>query len=305
MSNAVSLTSASSPGYLKALVLTARPKTLAAAVVPVLVATALVKALGQPVSSWISWTAVFSAIFIQIGTNFVNDAIDFVKGADGDLRLGEARATHQGWFSPRLVMICAMVCFLAAFLLGVPLVMVGGWPIVAIGVLSLLLGYGYTGGPLPLAYLGLGDLFVVIFFGLVAVGGVFFIHVGEYMWPAAVAGLQVGFLATVLIAINNLRDLDQDRLVNKKTLAVRLGPRLGRYEVAALFLGTFLLNFYWLHSGFTMAFALPWVAAPFAFKVVKTLLTTPAGRSYNRLLAQAAFVHMLFGVMLSLGLVIA
>lgn len=305
MSNAVSLTSANSPGYLRALLLTARPKTLAAAVVPVLVATALVKASGRPVTAWISWAAVFSAIFIQIGTNFVNDAIDFVKGADGDTRLGEARATHQGWFSGRKVMVFAMVCFLAAFFLGVPLVMVGGWPIVAIGLFSLLLAYGYTGGPFPLAYLGLGDLFVIIFFGLVAVGGVFLLHVGDYSWPAVVAGLQVGFLATVLIAINNLRDLDQDRLINKKTLAVRLGPRLGRYEVVVLFLSAFLLNFYWLHLGYAMAFALPWVSAPLAFKVVKTLLTTPAGRSYNRLLAQAAFVHMLFGVMLSLGLVIA
>jgi hypothetical protein len=155
----------------------------------------------------------------------------------------------------------AIVCFIAAFSLGIPLVMVGGWPIVGIGLVSLLLAYGYTGGPFPLAYLGLGDLFVVIFFGLIAVGGVFFLHVGGYLFPAVIAGLQVGFLATVLIAINNLRDLDQDLLVNKKTLAVRLGPVWGRYEVVALFLGAFFLNFYWLHLGFTFAFALPWLAA--------------------------------------------
>ncbi len=286
----------------RALILTARPKTLAAAVVPVLVGTALSLAMGAQPPAWIAVFAVLSAIFIQIGTNYVNDALDFIKGADRETRLGEARATQSGWFSSRTVLMVGFACFAVAAALGLPLVLQGGWPILAIGLVSLLMGYAYTGGPFPLAYVGLGDLFVVLFFGIVAVGGVFFLQTGEFGWAAGVAGLQVGFLATVLIAINNLRDLDNDRLVGKRTLAVRLGPKRGRYEVLFLIAGAFLLNLFWLAQDFYLAFALPLFALPFAIRVLLALFRTEAGRHYNQLLAQAAFVHMLFGMLLSVGL---
>ncbi|MGE0529138.1 MAG: 1,4-dihydroxy-2-naphthoate polyprenyltransferase [Bdellovibrionales bacterium] len=288
----------------RALWLTARPKTLAAAIVPVLVATALVGAEGHDVHGWVSVLALLAAIMIQIGTNFVNDALDFLKGADGESRLGEARATQSGWFSARTVLVMGGVFFTVALLLGIPLVIVGGWPIFWIGILSLGMGYAYTGGPYPLAYVGLGDLFVVIFFGLVAVGGVYYLQTQSYSWGAAVAGLQVGLLATVLIAINNLRDIDQDREVNKKTLAVRLGPTLGRLEVLVLIASAFVLNVYWLGEGATLAFAMPLFALPPAARVGLTLLHTDASREYNRLLARAAFVHMLFGMLLSVGFVL-
>lgn len=280
---------------------TMRPKTLTAAIVPVLVATALVQAQGGPVLPWVSIFALLSALMIQIGTNFVNDAIDFDKGADTETRLGPERATHQGWLSRNQVLALGFFSFAIALLLGIPLVIEGGWPIVLVGLASLAMGYAYTGGPFPLAYLGLGDLFVILFFGLVAVGGVFFLHTKAYPLAAVVAGLQIGLLATVLIAINNLRDLDQDRLVHKKTLAVRLGPRRGRLEVVGLVLGAYGLHFYWWQSGETWAFWLPWLALPLAARVVWTLLRSEASREYNRLLAQASFVHMLFGVLLSIG----
>ncbi len=280
---------------------TMRPKTLTAAFVPVLVATALVKAEGGEILPWISLLALLSAMMIQIGTNFINDAIDFEKGADTEARLGPARATQQGWLTRSQVLALGLGSFAIAFALGVPLAIEGGWPIVAVGVLSLLMGYAYTGGPFPLAYVGLGDLFVILFFGLVAVGGVFFLHTKMYPAPAVIAGLQIGLLATVLIAINNLRDLDQDRLVSKKTLAVRLGPRLGRFEVLLLVATAYGLHFYWWNQGDTWAFWLPWLALPLALKVVWTLLHTEPSREYNRLLAQASFVHMLFGVLLSIG----
>ena len=289
---------------LRALLLTARPKTLSAAVVPVLVATALVGFEEGVVKPWISIFAVLSAIFIQIGTNFVNDAIDFKKGADTETRLGEARAAQSGWFTGQAVMAMGLGCFAIAFALGIPLVMEGGWPIVIVGLLSLLMGYAYTGGPFPLAYVGLGDFFVILFFGLIAVGGVYFLHTHTLSTGAVIAGLQVGMLATVLIAINNLRDLDQDRLVGKKTFAVRIGPRMGRLEVLLLFLLSFGLNLYWLDQGALFAFVLPLLALPLAMKVITTLLRTQASREYNRLLAIAAFVHMLFGVMLSVGFVL-
>lgn len=286
----------------RALWLTARPKTLSASVVPVVVGSALVWSVGEKPKLCITLLALFSAIFIQIGTNFINDALDFIKGADGANRLGEARATQQGWFSHKSVLAIGIGCFGLAVLLGIPLVWYGGWPIFTIGIVSVAMGYAYTGGPFPLAYVGLGDLFVVIFFGLVAVGGVFFLHTQRYDWAAMVAGLQIGLLATVLIAINNLRDLDQDQLVGKKTLAVRLGPKLGRLEVLLLVLGAFGLNLYWLNKGQLFAFALPLFALPPAISLVQTLLRTEAGRQYNQLLARAALVHMLFGMLLSLGL---
>ena len=288
-----------SPVY--SLLLTARPKTLSAAVVPVMVATALVHHQGLLVTPWISVCAVFSAIFIQIGTNFVNDAIDFKKGADTETRLGDARAAQSGWFRPSTVLLMGLGFFALALVLGIPLVWTGGWPIVAVGLMSLAMGYGYTGGPFPLAYIGLGDLFVILFFGLIAVGGVYFLQTHTLDTPAVVAGLQIGMLATVLIAVNNLRDLEQDKLVGKKTFAVRVGPKWGRREVLFLFTAAFALNLYWLNRGALFAALLPLLALPLALRVTMTLLRTEASRDYNRLLAMSAFVHMLFGVMLSVG----
>jgi 1,4-dihydroxy-2-naphthoate octaprenyltransferase len=289
---------------IKALILTARPKTLAAAVVPVVVATALVCADGQSVSAALSVCAVLSAIFIQIGTNFVNDSIDFKKGADKETRLGEARASQSGWFEASTVLWLGLLSFFIAMLLGLPLVIVGGYPILLIGLFSLLMGYAYTGGPFPLAYVGLGDLFVIIFFGVVAVGGVYWLQTATYSWSALVAGLQVGLLATVLIAINNLRDIDQDRLVNKKTFAVRLGPKWGPWEVAVLNALAFLLNVFWLLKGQIWAAVLPFLLFPLAWKLSQSVLRTKPSQEYNQFLARAAKVHMLFGILLSLGFIL-
>jgi 1,4-dihydroxy-2-naphthoate polyprenyltransferase len=286
------------------LLLTARPKTLSAAVIPVMVATALVHFEGAVVNPWVSVLAVFSAIFIQVGTNFINDALDFKKGADTETRLGEARAAQSGWFSPDQVLALGFAFLGLALALGIPLVWLGGWPILLVGVFSLAMGYCYTGGPFPLAYVGLGDLFVILFFGLVAVGGVYYLQTSNLNWMAMVAGLQVGMLATVLIAINNLRDLDQDKLVGKKTFAVRVGPIWGRREVLLLLLLSFSLSLFWFFQGATFAALLPFLAMPPAIRLVFTLLNTHASRDYNRLLALGAFVHMLFGVMLSVGFLI-
>lgn len=287
----------------RALFLTARPKTLSAAVVPVIVGTALPLTEGLPVTGWISVCALLSAVFIQIGTNFVNDALDFEKGADKETRLGDARASQSGWFTSRSVLGMGLAFFALAAAFGLPLVIHGGWTILALGIVSLLMGYAYTGGPFPLAYLGLGDLFVILFFGIAAIGGVYFLQTGTYSLSAFIAGLQIGFLATVLIAINNLRDLDQDRLVNKRTLAVRLGPRLGRLEVLFLVLASFALNLFWLSRGNGLAFALPFLAAPLALKLTAAVLRTEASREYNNLLARASVIHMLFGVLLTVGLI--
>jgi 1,4-dihydroxy-2-naphthoate octaprenyltransferase len=290
------------PSGLKVWLLALRPKTLTAAVVPVVVATGLVHGEGFSVVWWRSAFALLSAIFIQIGTNLFNDAIDFKKGADTHTRTGPRRVTQSGLLTEKQVMTGATCCFLIALLFGIPLVMVGGLPIVAIGVVSLALGYAYTGGPFPLAYLGLGDLFVVLFFGLIAVGGTYFLNTQLISPGALVAGLQVGCLATVLIAINNLRDAPQDRLVAKKTLAVRFGLRFSRVEIACLVGLPFVLQIYWVLHQRLWAGALPLLALPLAVSVLRGVFRHEPSPLFNRFLGLAAGLQLVFGFLLALGL---
>jgi len=287
----------------KCLLHTARPKTLAASWVPILVGSSLAIHEGYKMKMWVAVWALISATFIQIGTNFVNDALDFKKGADTSTRLGEARATQSGWFSYKQVLMMGIGSLALAFAFGVPLVSHGGWPIVLIGLLSIAMAYAYTGGPWPLAYLGLGDLFVVLFFGLIAVGGVYYLQTSSYSLSAAVAGLQVGLLATVMIAINNLRDLDQDKLVDKRTLAVRLGPVLGRWEVVFLLASAFSLNGFWFWQGKGEVALFPLFLAPLAVHVCWGVLKNEASPFFNQLLARSALLHMLFGIALCVGFV--
>ena len=278
-----------------------RPKTLSAAVVPVWVASALVVTQGLSPKLWVSVLATMSSIFIQIGTNFVNDALDFKKGADTSTRLGPKRVTQSGLLSARQVITGAALCFVVAALLGLPLVIEGGWPIIAIGITSILMGYAYTGGPYPLAYRGLGDLFVILFFGLVAVGGTYFLHTGTYHSDAFVAGLQVGFLATVLIAVNNLRDAPEDAKVKKRTLAVRFGISFARFEILSLVLLAFALGIHWELREQRWAALMPLVALPLATKIVRDVYRHAPSPIYNQFLAKSGALHLLFGILISIG----
>ncbi len=282
-----------------------RPKTLTACLVPIIAATALVSALHMPVDKQVVILTLLASFFIQIGTNLVNDAVDFKKGADTDKRIGPQRVTQSGLFSYKQVMLAAGICFLLAVICGVPLVVKGGTIILVIGILSVLMGYAYTMGPIPLAYFGLGDLFVVIFFGLVAVMGVFFLHTQEWTFQSFWLGLQVGFHGTVLIAINNLRDADQDKLVNKRTLAVRMGKSFARYEIALLSLAPFVMNCYWWVLGFKTAVMIPFLSLPLALLIIKNIFQTEPSVVYNKYLGQAAFLHLTFGLLLSLGFFLA
>ncbi len=287
---------------MKSWILALRPKTMTAALVPVIVGTALVHSHGLPVVWWLSVCAALSACFIQIGTNLVNDALDFQKGADTEARIGPQRVTQTGLLTSKQVMTGAVVCFFSATVLGIPLVVHGGWPIVAIGVVSIALAYGYTGGPYPLAYKGLGELFVILFFGLVAVMGTFYLHAGFVDRQSVVAGLQVGFLATVLIAINNLRDAPQDVLVDKKTLAVRFGISFARFEIAFFVIAPFIMGFYWFTIGHPSATYLPFLAFLFGRRVISGVVTHAPSPVYNRFLALAAVLQMVFGFGLAVGL---
>ncbi len=279
-----------------------RPKTLTAALVPIVVATALVRATGNEIHWWISATALLASFFIQIATNLINDAIDFDKGADTATRTGPKRVTQSGLLSRKQVMAGGFLCLAFAVICGVPLVMEGGWPIVAIGVVSLALAYGYTGGPFPLAYLGLGDLFVILFFGIIAVGGTYFLHTHAYTNAALVAGLQVGLFATVLIAINNLRDEPQDRLVGKKTLAVRFGTRFAKIQITVMAYLPFLLGIAYVQPGWKWAGYAPLIVVPLAGRLVRGIWKAESGPVMNRYLAMAAGLQLAFGFALALGL---
>lgn len=289
-----------SVSFAKALVQASRPKTLTASVVPVVVAVALAYHDFQKVNFGLLVLILLSAGFIQIGTNFANDALDFIKGADNHERLGPQRVTHQGWMTPKTVLGLAGVCFLIALLCGIPLVMQGGWPIVVIGLVSLAMGYCYTGGPYPLAYKGLGDIFVLIFFGWVAVGGTYYLMTGTWNLAAFIAGTQVGLLGVVLIAVNNLRDRISDAKVGKLTLSVRLG-RAAHWEVTAVVLVTFALSIFWVNQGLWKPALYPMLMFPFALQLDRHLRSTAAGPAYNVYLARAAKIQLGFGALISLG----
>ena len=281
-------------------ILAARPRTLGAAIVPVVSGCALAFAAGgfDPLASAL---ALICAILIQIATNYFNDAIDHAKGADTAERLGPVRATSAGLLSPRAIMTGGAVCLSLAAVLAIPLVLHGGWPILALGIVSLVLSYAYTGGPFPLAYLGLGEIFVVLFFGIFAVTGTFFLNTLEISWAPVLAGLQIGLHSSVLLAVNNLRDLETDRAANKRTLAARFGLSFARRENAALVVAPFILGILWLPLGYLWAFLLPVMTLPLAWWLARACLEARPARETNQLLAQAAALHASFGLLLALA----
>ena len=217
---------------------TIRPATLLAGGVPVVVASAL--ALGHPdFEWWVAGLCLLGSLLIQIATNFANDYYDFVKGADREDRLGPQRATQQGWVSPAQMKKATYVVLGLALLVGTVLIWRGGWPIALLGCVSLLLAIGYTGGPFPLAYLGLGDLFVLGFFGLGATLGTFWLLTFSLQPGVFYAGFALGALATAILVVNNLRDRHTDAVAGKRTLAVRWGPRAARLEYVGLLVASY------------------------------------------------------------------
>lgn len=276
--------------------LAARPKTLPAALVPVWCGCVLAWKLQGSWNPWLAFCTLAAALCIQIATNFFNDAIDARKGADTEKRLGPQRVTASGLIPRRIVLIAAAIFLGLAGIFGMILFCAVGWPAIWIGIPSLYFAYGYTGGPLPLAYKGLGELFVVIFFGLVAVGGTVLIQTGEWRSEAMLLGLQIGLLSAVLISINNLRDRKEDSGTGKMTLAVRLGERGARVLVwlevkVAAFTGLLWLKY-----------QLPWLvlaAIPLwtlGIYLLFRVFSDSVGQAMNRLLALAGLMLLLFAV---------
>ncbi|MBC8159772.1 MAG: 1,4-dihydroxy-2-naphthoate polyprenyltransferase [Roseiflexaceae bacterium] len=288
---------------LRAWVMAARPPTLPAAIVPVLVGTAVALALGS-FQALPFLAALVAATLLQVGTNFANDYFDFKKGADTHERIGPTRVTQSGLLRPGQVRNAMVLTFALAALFGLYLVIVGGLPILIIGLLSIAAGVLYTGGPWPLGYNGLGDLFVFVFFGLVAVCGTVYVQAGNVPLLAVLASLPVAGIVTAILVVNNLRDARTDRLAGKRTLAVLLGTRFARAEYASLVLGAYLLlPGIWLVGGSSPWVLLPLLTLPVAGRLLRIVLRE-SGPVLNQALKGTGQLELLFGVLLAVGLLI-
>jgi 1,4-dihydroxy-2-naphthoate octaprenyltransferase len=284
--------------------LAARPPTLPAAVVPVLVGTAVgvSEASFRPL---VFLAALIASLLIQIATNFANDLSDFHKGADNETRVGPLRVAQSGLITPGDLKRGIVVTFGLAMLVGLYLIYIGGWPILLIGLFSILSGLAYTGGPWPLGYHGLGDLFVFIFFGVIAVTGSAYLQTGDVTALALAASVPVGLLVTNILVINNLRDVETDRAAGKHTLAVLLGASTVRGQYLLFTIVAYLMPLVlWLFAGASPFVLLSWLTLPIGVKLVRIVLAGTSGPPLNRVLKATGQLHLLFGILLALGLLL-
>lgn len=289
---------------LKYWLLAIRPKTLTIAVIPVLVGSTLGWVDGGSMSWSVMWVALLAALFIQVGTNLHNDAADYERGADDSVtRLGPARVSAEGWLPSAAVRRGATVNFSLAMLAGIYLTWVGGWPILLVGLASIAAAAGYSGGPWPVSYSSLGELFVWLFFGLVAVAGSYYLQTGVLSGAAVIAGSLVGMPAAAVLVVNNYRDLDNDRRAGRNTLAVRWGRSASQLEYASLMLAPFaLLPLLHLAGVGGIGWILPGLMLPWAILLVNRFRNETPGPEFNRLLAATAQFHLGLGLLLCLGL---
>ena len=268
-----------------------------------LVGTALAVADGR-FAAGPALACLLAALLLQIGSNIANDYFDHLKGADTPDRIGPLRVTAGGLLSPAEVRNGMIAVFALAALIGVYLIVVGGWPILAIGVASIAAAVAYTGGPKPFGYLGLGDLAVFIFFGPIAVGGTYFVQALTITPVVGLAALPLGTLITAILVVNNLRDLDTDRRAGKFTLAVRYGRRAARMEYAAMLAVAYLsLLPLWLYGG-SPWWLLPLLSLPRAVQIVRVVGRSADGPTLNHALAGTARLTLLFALMLTAGILL-
>lgn len=276
-----------------------RPKTLGLSVAPVLTGTSLAWVETLRINWLVGFAALAGALLIQIGTNLHNDAADFERGADTSERLGPARATAQGWFTARQVKQAAFSAFGLAFIFGLYLAWIGGWPIILLGLLSLTAGYSYTGGYKPIAYSASGELFVFLFFGLAAVLGSFYIQTLTLSGNALIAATAIGLLAAAVLLVNNYRDLETDRKARKLTLTHYLGRKYVRRLYLALMLMPFLLPVFF--KDLLPEIWLLYIALPFSLILIYQFFTRAPGPAFNRILSRTAQLQLLYSILFTLA----
>lgn len=280
-----------------------RPRTLSISATPVLVGTALALAEGAAPAWFAMLAALCCALLIQVGTNLHNDAADFERGTDRPDRIGPLRVTAAGWASPAAVRRAAVISFALALALGIHLVIVGGWPILIAGIASLLAGWSYSGGRHPISHTPLGELFVLVFFGLVAVAGSHWLQLGAWSANAWLAGIVVGTPAAAVLLVNNYRDLEADLRSGRRTLAAVMGRERSRLVYGALMLLPFVVLLLLAMNGKRGAL-LGWVALPFSVSLIRRLHRSQPGPQLNLLLAGTAQAGFTVGLLLSIGLLL-
>jgi 1,4-dihydroxy-2-naphthoate octaprenyltransferase len=289
--------------HLRLWLVAARPRTLPAAVAPVLVGTAL--AGSEDVFRALPFVAaLIGSVFIQIGTNLSNDYSDARRGADTEDRLGPVRVTAGGLMPPRRVLIGTYVAFGIAVAAGVYLAAVAGWELLVVGAASILAGVLYTGGPRPYGYEGLGELFVFLFFGIVAVAGSYFVQTEELRWEAFALAMPVGLLASAILVVNNIRDIETDRRAGKRTLAVKLGRERARTLLATMVVIAFLVPPL-LVPALSPWLLLPLAALPLAPPLVRTVATRTDGPALNGALAGMGRLLALYSLLLAAGVLLS
>ena len=283
--------------------LAVRIKTLPAAISPVILGSALAFHDGY-FYLFIFIMTLLAAVLIQIGANFANDVYDFEKGSDREDRLGPIRATQSGLISSKKMKQAMWFVFFLSICIGIYLSVIGGWPIVIIGITSIVAGIAYTGGPYPLGYHGFGDLFVFIFFGLIAVPGTYYLQIGIINELPLYMGVIMGMLSTAILVVNNLRDAETDKLSGKKTLVVCLGKTFAKIQYSILVLLPFLCPIYiWWNFENELSLLLTIFAFPLSFYLIKEVCTL-TGRDLNPVLARTARLLFIFTILFSTGLVL-
>jgi 1,4-dihydroxy-2-naphthoate polyprenyltransferase len=279
-----------------------RPKTLPASITPVIVGSAAAFADGhfKPLPAV---AALAGSVLLQVGVNLANDYYDSVRGMDTEDRIGPIRVTQSGLIPPRKVKNAMLFTFFIAACIGIYLILVAGRPIFAAGVASIIAALMYSGGPYPLASHGLGDLFVFIFFGLVAVCGTYYVQALQITLFVTMSSIPVGLLITAILVVNNLRDIRTDAQVDKRTLAVILGDRATRIEFILLITASYLMTvLLWVVRGQSLWMLLPMISAPLAFKTSRVVIIQ-TGSVLNEALASTARLSLIYGVLLAVGLV--
>jgi 1,4-dihydroxy-2-naphthoate polyprenyltransferase len=297
--------SAPSPSGVRIWLMAARVRTLPASIAPVLVGTALAGYAGvfHPLRFV---AALIGALFIQVGTNLSNDYSDARRGADTEDRLGPVRVTAGGLVPPGRVLVATYVSFGVAVAAGAYLIAVAGWQLLIVGAASILAGVLYTGGPRPYGYEGLGEAFVFLFFGIVAVAGSFFVQVKHLDWEAFALAVPVGLVAAAILVVNNFRDLDTDRRAGKRTLAVRLGRARTRTMFAViLYLAYLLTPVTWVFGPLRAWLFLPWLTLPLAAALVRTVRNRTDGASLNEALARTGMLQLVFCMLLAAALLLS
>jgi len=284
-------------------IIASRLKTLPAAISPVLVGTALAYNSINEIQISILLSIILASILIQIGTNLSNDLSDFIKGTDNEERLGPVRAAQSGLLTINQLKLGIIISFGLSILFGIYLVNIGGYIIVLIGVLSIISGILYTAGPFPLGYNGLGDIFVFIFFGIIAVSGTFYLHTLIFNFESLICGIIMGSLSTSILVVNNIRDANTDVKTGKKTLAVILGMKFSKIEFSVLVLLPYCLILFLFLLINKLGIFLSFFTMPIAFSLVYQIYHK-TGSDLNYVLSKTARLLFVFSLLLSLGLIL-